>query len=250
MSRPFQKSKDATVSYPAAPEGRTIYAVGDIHGRLDLLEKVFRDIDNDKKGIGSSQVAEIFLGDYIDRGPDSAGVISRLIDRGRRVETIFLRGNHEQLLLNFVEGGNRLEEWRALGGVPTMLSYRVEADFLAGDASDDEVRAEFIRRMPGDHQEFYATTSSYCDAKPYLFVHAGIRPGVKIDEQSITDLLTIRKGFLDFGKDFGRIVVHGHTPVMQPELHPNRINIDTGAFATHNLTCLKIDAEGARVLSG
>jgi serine/threonine protein phosphatase 1 len=250
MSRPFQKSKEATVTYPAAPEGRTIYAVGDIHGRLDLLEKVFSDIDRDKEGIASTQVAEIYLGDYIDRGPDSAGVISKLIERGRRVETIFLRGNHEQLLLNFIEGANCLTEWSALGGIPTMLSYRVEADLLAGEAPEEEVRAAFIGKMSADHQQFYAGTSSYCDAKPYLFVHAGIRPGVKLEEQSLADLMTIRKGFLDFGKDFGRIVVHGHTPVMQPELHPNRINIDTGAFATHNLTCLKIDAEGARVLAG
>jgi serine/threonine protein phosphatase 1 len=249
MSLLFQERWSAKVGYPPAPEGRTIYAVGDIHGRLDLLEKVQRLIDEDKRKPTSGRPAEVYLGDYIDRGPDSAGVVSNLIRRARRAETVFLRGNHEQILLNFIEGESCLEEWAAFGGVPTLLSYGMDPDLLSGEVQEDEVRAALISRMPSEHQKFYATTARYCDAEPYLFVHAGIKPSVKLKDQSLTDLLTIRAAFLDSGRDFGRIVVHGHTPVAEPDMRHNRINIDTGAFATHQLTCLKVDETGARVLA-
>jgi serine/threonine protein phosphatase 1 len=240
----------AKVHYPPAPEGRTIYVVGDIHGRLDLLEKVHRQIDEDKKGVSPVLVTEVYLGDYIDRGPDPAGVVSRLIERGRRTQAIFLRGNHEQIILDFIEGGRCLEDWRALGGIPTLLSYQLDPLQLARDVPEDMVRAALIRKLPSEHRQFYAATARYCDAEPYLFVHAGIRPAVKLEDQSLMDLMTIRSDFLDFGGDLGRIVVHGHTPVMKPDLRPNRINVDTGAFATNNLTCLKIDERGPQVLSG
>ena len=249
MSTPITEPPGASVRHPPAPEGRTIYAVGDIHGRLDLLEKIQRRIDEDKKGLGATRVSEIYLGDYIDRGPDSAGVVSRLIARGRSVEAIFLRGNHEQVLLNFLDGEPCLEDWRAFGGIPTLLSYQLAPDLLGREVLAETVHAAFVRRLPAEHRQFYAATSSYCDAKPYLFVHAGIRPGVKLEEQSLVDLLTIRKGFLDYAGDLGRVVVHGHTPVMAPEMRPNRINVDTGAFATNKLTCLKIDAAGPRLLT-
>jgi serine/threonine protein phosphatase 1 len=250
MSLSFQEHWGAKAGYPPAPEGRTIYAVGDIHGRLDLLEKIQRRIDEDKKKLGATRPAEIYLGDYIDRGPDSAGVISNLVARRRRTEAVFVRGNHEQILLNFIEGEHCLEEWRAFGGIPTLLSYQLDPDLLSRAAPEDAVRAALTAKLPSDHQQFYAATARYCDAEPYLFVHAGIRPAVRLEDQSLMDLMTIRSDFLDFGGDFGRIVVHGHTPVAEPDMRHNRINVDTGAFATHHLTCLKIDEHGARVLPG
>ena len=249
MSLLFQERWSAKVGYPPAPEGRTIYAVGDIHGRLDLLEKVQRRIDEDKRRPSSARAAEVYLGDYIDRGSNSAGVVANLIRRARRTEAVFLRGNHEQILLSFLEGERCLEEWRAFGGIPTLLSYQVDPDLLSRDVPEDEVREALAAKLPSDHQQFYGATARYCDAEPYLFVHAGIKPAVKLEDQSLTDLLTIRAAFLDSGRDFGRIVVHGHTPVAEPDMRHNRINIDTGAFATHSLTCLKIDESGARVLA-
>jgi serine/threonine protein phosphatase 1 len=250
MNLRFSDLWGAKVSYPPGPEGRTIYAIGDIHGRLDLLEQVHREIDADKSQFASTRVTEVYLGDYIDRGPDSAGVVSCLIERERRTEAIFVRGNHEQIMLDFVEGKDCLEGWRTFGGVPTLLSYRVEPDLFSRDTPEQDVRDALIARLPADHQQFYATTARYCDAKPYLFVHAGIRPSVRLEVQTLTDLLTIRAEFLDFRGDFGRVVVHGHTPVEKPDLRPNRINIDTGAFATHQLTCLRIDRNGPQVLGG
>jgi Calcineurin-like phosphoesterase len=249
MNLSLQERWGAKVSYPPAPEGRTIFAVGDIHGRLDLLEKVQRQIDEDKGKLGPTRAVEVYLGDYIDRGPDSAGVISNLIRRGRRTEAIFLRGNHEQALLDFIEGEHCLEEWRTFGGIPTLLSYQLDPGLLSRDVPEDKVRAALNASLPGEHRQFYADTGRYCDAAPYLFVHAGIRPDVKLEDQSLMDLLTIRATFLDFRGDFGRIVVHGHTPVAEPDMRPNRINVDTGAFATNHLTCVKIDERGAHVLS-
>ncbi len=238
----------AVADYPPAPRGTTIYVVGDIHGRLDLLKQVHHEIDLDKARSKPRQPVEVYLGDYIDRGPDSAGVVSLLLGRALDARMIFLRGNHEQLLLDFLEGADCLEEWRDVGAVPSLLSYGVPAALLSRDAPGKDVRRALAERVPSEHVRFYAETGTYVDAAPYLLVHAGIRPGIKLQRQALGDLLGIRGEFLEFEGDFGRIVVHGHTPVLQPDLRPNRINIDTGAFATNRLTCLKIDEKGPRVL--
>ena len=235
--------------YPPAPEGFTVYVVGDIHGRLDLLEGVQQCIDGDKARTGSERTVEIYLGDYIDRGPDSAGVVSRLIDRARDTYALFLRGNHEQLLLDFLDGGDCLEQWRALGGTATMLSYGVSPGLLTRSVSAEAVRHSLIENLPITHRPFYQQTGSYVRAGPYLAVHAGIRPGVKLEDQKAADLLGIRQDFLQYDGELDFIVVHGHTPVMAPDLRRNRINIDTGAFATNRLTCLRIGEDGARVLA-
>ena len=234
--------------YPPAPEGFTVYVVGDIHGRLDLLAGVQRRIDEDKARTRSQRTVEIYLGDYIDRGPDSAGVVSELIERGRHTHALFLRGNHEQLLLDFLDGADCLEQWRALGGTATMLSYGVAPALLTRSASEEAVRLSLIENLPVTHRAFYQQTGSYVRAGHYLAVHAGIRPGVKLEDQSASDLLGIRQDFLQYEGELGFVVVHGHTPVMAPDLRRNRINLDTGAFATNRLTCLRIGDDGARVL--
>jgi serine/threonine protein phosphatase 1 len=225
-----------------------VYVVGDIHGRPDLLLNVQRRIDEDKTRFAHGRVVELYLGDYIDRGPDPAGVVGRLIDRARRVDAEFLRGNHEQLLLDFLDGRECLDEWLSVGGITTLLSYGVtpgpSSRLLAGDV----IRRRLGQAIPPEHRRFYEKTGSYIRLGDYLAVHAGIRPGVPLEDQTAADLLSIRKGFLQFDGDFGFVVVHGHTRVEAPELRPNRINIDTGAFATNRLTCLRIDADGARVL--
>jgi serine/threonine protein phosphatase 1 len=249
MSRASEQTSAQPFQYPPAPEGYTIYAIGDIHGRLDLLDRLHRAIDKDKADNRLSRSAEIYLGDYIDRGPESAAVVTRLIARARQTQTIFLRGNHEQFLLDFLAGADCLEAWRALGGIACLLSYGVKVRHLTGRLSAPAVRQALTERLPPDHLRFYADTGRYCFTAPYLFVHAGIRPGKKLEDQAIPDLLGIRQPFLEFEGDFGFIVVHGHTPVNTPDLRHNRINIDTGAYATNRLTCLRIAGDGARILT-
>jgi serine/threonine protein phosphatase 1 len=239
---------DAT-DYPPAPEGVTIYAVGDIHGRLDLLKNVHRLINQDMTLHRPKQPVEVYLGDYIDRGPDSAGVVSHLIARGGDAHTIFLRGNHEQVLLDFLQGADCWEQWKDIGGIPSLLSYGVAPALLSRDTPQGEIRRALVQHLPEAHARFYGATEPYLEAGPYLLVHAGLRPGIRLQHQAIGDLLGIRGEFLDYEGDFGRIVVHGHTPVPKADLRPNRINIDTGAFATNLLTCIKIDGAGPHVLT-
>jgi serine/threonine protein phosphatase 1 len=241
--------EESGVHYPPAPEGFTVYCIGDIHGRLDLLLDMQRRIDEDKARSLSGHTAEIYLGDYIDRGPDSAGVVSRLIERARETRAVFLRGNHEQMLLSFLEGDDEsLEQWRAVGGTATLRSYGVETSLLTRPIAPAEVRHNFNANLPPEHRSFYDLTGAYIRAGAYLAVHGGIRPGVKLEEQKAADLLGIRQDFLQYDGDFGFIVVHGHTPVALPDLRRNRINIDTGAFATSRLTCLRIGSDGVSVL--
>jgi serine/threonine protein phosphatase 1 len=236
--------------YPPAPDGMTIYIVGDIHGRLDLLIEVQRRIDEDRAQLDPDQASEIYLGDYIDRGVNSAGVVSCLVDRGREVRTKFLRGNHEQMLLDFLQGGVTLKQWLAVGGMATLLSYGVEPALLSRGVSTDVIRRSISEKMPGGHLEFFERTGSYLRFGSYLAVHAGVRPGIALEEQTARDLLTIRGIFLEHEDDPGFIVVHGHTPTMEPELHRYRVNLDTGAFATNRLTCARMDADGLSILEG
>lgn len=236
------------IRYPSAPDGLTVYVVGDVHGCLDLLLQVQQRIDGDKGRSRPERTAEIYLGDYIDRGPDPAGVVSRLIARSRETNAVFLRGNHEQMLLDFLDGADCLEEWRSFGGAATLLSYGIPSELLARAVATDVVRCQLVDNLPPDHRSFYEQTGSYVQVGSYLAVHAGIRPGVSLEDQKATDLMEIRQDFLQSNNDFGFIVVHGHTPMTAPEMRRNRINIDTGAFATRRLTCLKIDKAGAHLL--
>ena len=235
--------------YPPAPDGFTVYVVGDIHGRLDLLEAVHSRIDADKARLRPERSVEIYLGDYIDRGPDPTGVVSRLISRAHDAFAVFLRGNHEQYLLDFLDGQDCLEQWRMVGGTITMLSYGVASSLLTHSVLKKLVRRNLSRLLPNDHRWFYEATELYQRVGPYLAVHAGIRPGIALEDQRTADLLGIRQDFLQYEGDFDFIVVHGHTPVMEPDLRRNRINIDTGAFASNRLTCLRIGEDGVSLLA-
>ena len=197
---------------------------------------------------GPSNALEIYLGDYIDRGEDSRGVVDALIDRAKYAETVFLRGNHEQFLLDFLEGRFDLSMWKRLGAVPTLQSYGVASGQLSFLASQDSQRQALDEALAGAHARFFADTVPYFVAGPYLFVHAGLRPGIPLDQQQPADLLSIRRQFLEFEGDLGHIVVHGHTPAPQPEFKHNRINLDTGAYSTGRLTCLRIDRHGPELL--
>ncbi|MEZ5841198.1 MAG: metallophosphoesterase [Hyphomicrobiales bacterium] len=235
------------IGYPPLPAGLAAYAIGDIHGRIDLLERLHEQIDADREA-SQDEAIEIYLGDYVDRGVQSAAVLDRLIERSGKLRTVFLAGNHEAVMRDVLEGTAGLDGWLRYGGVETLISYKVDVTDRHRKDRHDQIRRDFQRQVPGEHRAFLNTLKTEFELGDYLFVHAGVRPGVAIDRQSVDDLLWIRGGFLEHRGDFGRIVVHGHSPVDAPDFRPNRINIDTGAYATNRLTCLKIDGRGPHIL--
>jgi serine/threonine protein phosphatase 1 len=237
-------------AYPPAPGGVTLYAIGDIHGRADCLAGVHAIIDRDQAERGhSDRTIEIYLGDYVDRGPDSKVVINRLIERSAKREMVLLKGNHELIMESFLRGETPFEEWRAVGGLETVLSYGVDARSIlaAGGAIEP---SDLLKRLPVSHAKFIAALKPKWTIDGYCFVHAGLKPGVPLEKQSITDLTWIRDEFLNHSGDFGFVVVHGHTPVAAIEFLPNRVNIDTGAYATNRLSAIRIDSQGLSALSG
>ena len=225
---------------PKLPAGELLYAVGDIHGRADLLANLLCQIEADATARGAANTTLVFVGDYVDRGPDSRGVVEMLLHGlPEGFDAHFLKGNHEAMLLDFVETPRRLDHWRMNGGGATMESYGVDvAGLVAAKASPEAWHAAFTAALPKSHLNFYRSLRLYVRAGDYLFVHAGIRPGVPLEAQDETDFIWIRHEFLDATEPFGLVVVHGHTPVDAPDLRPNRIGIDTGAVFTGRLTAL------------
>lgn len=228
---------------PRIPDGVRIYAIGDIHGRADLLTQMFQRIDEDVAAYPAAQTIEIFLGDYVDRGPDSREVLALLIDRGRTHRTVCLKGNHETYPVQFLQRPEILLDWQQLGGLQTLMSYGI-APSISRDASQHEkLSLDFQKALPVSHRLFLENLKHSYTCEDFFFVHAGVRPGVPLAKQSTEDMLWIREDFLQHQGDFGKIVVHGHTPMLEPEIHPNRVNIDTGAYATGRLTCLVIEGD-------
>lgn len=227
---------------PAGARGWRAYGVGDIHGRLDLLDQLLEQIHNDIRLRPARQVLIVFVGDLIDRGPSSAQVVERLRTYRRSgVRTVFLLGNHEEVLLRILAGeADLIAKWRWFGGTQCLESYGVDTARLA--SLGDEEALELIRKaIPKQHVEFLESFDDSCRFGDYLFVHAGIRPGVEIDQQRQSDLRWIREPFLFDETDHGFIVVHGHTIRSEVEVRPNRIGIDTGAFSSGVLTALAIE---------
>jgi serine/threonine protein phosphatase 1 len=225
------------------PEGVSIYAIGDVHGRSDLLDRLFSRIDDDLVANPVRRPIHVFLGDYIDRGPDSCGVLDRLIQRAETHEAVFLKGNHELFLHQFLREPATLAQWRQYGGLDTLMSYGVASKFNA-DADELSAIAERLgRALPMRHRHFLSRLLNSYSCGDFFFAHAGVRPNVALDQQREQDLLWIRDEFLNYQYDFGKIVVHGHTPVDEPDIRPNRINIDTGAYATGKLTCLILEQD-------
>jgi serine/threonine protein phosphatase 1 len=203
-------------------------------------------IEADSAASEAKQKTLVFVGDYIDRGPDSRGVIDALIsDLPSNFEPYFLKGNHEALLLNFLEDASGLQHWLINDAKSTMRSYGVDVRTLERDGADAETwRGAFVAALPEEHRHFFHTLELMITVGDYLFVHAGVRPGVSIEKQDERDLIWIRGEFLDSTEDFGKFVVHGHTPVSLPDVRPNRIDIDTGAVFSDRLTALRL--EGAQ----
>ena len=228
---------------PKLPDGIRIYAVGDIHGCADLLHNVFGAIDHHIARSAPARTLHVFLGDYIDRGPASRQTVDLLIERGHRNESVFLKGNHEAFLFEVLQDASRLDVWREYGGYQTLMSYGLAPSIRPGRKERDELMQALQRIMPNCHRHFFGHLKpSFC-CGDFFFAHAGVRPGVPLRQQREEDLLWIRDEFLQSEEDFGKFIVHGHTPVQEPEIRPNRINIDTGAFATGRLTLLTIEGE-------
>lgn len=233
---------------PCVPEGTRIYAIGDIHGRLDLLDEVLARIDADMSEHPAPNATRVFLGDYIDRGPDSKRVLDRLISCCVAQPTVCLMGNHEAYLREFLKNPDILSVWRRYGGLETLLSYGLAPTRKTEAQEHRKLVSELNRLLPSSHREFLSSLKEYLICGDFFFVHAGVRPGISLTEQSEDDLLWIRDDFLQCEDDFGKVVVHGHTPVLEPDVRPNRINIDTGAYATGRLTCLVLESDEVRFI--
>jgi len=227
---------------PAGARGYRAYAVGDIHGRVDLLEHLLAKIHADLQHRPAPKTLLIFVGDLVDRGPSSAQVIERLrCYRRDRVRPVFLLGNHEEVLLRIISGDSSVvDSWLKFGGLQCLQSYGVTLASIRGRSAEQVV--EIVRAaVPPEHVEFLECFADSCRFGDYLFVHAGIRPGVEVDQQSQADLRWIRDPFLFDESDHGFVVVHGHTITDEVDERPNRIGIDTGAYRSGVLTALAIE---------
>jgi serine/threonine protein phosphatase 1 len=227
---------------PAGARGWRAYVVGDVHGRLDLLDQLLGKIHGELAARPAKKVLLVFVGDLIDRGPSSAQVLERLRTyRHERVRTEFLLGNHEEVLLRILAGeADLITKWRWFGGTECIASYGV--DPATFKKLPEEEALEIVRAaIPREHVEFLETFDDSCRFGDYLFVHAGIRPGIEIDQQRQSDLRWIREPFLFDESDHGVVVVHGHTIRPEVEVRSNRIGIDTGAYRSGVLTALAIE---------
>jgi len=227
------------------PPDTVIYAIGDIHGRLDLLAKIHDRIAVDARLRSAQSKLVVYLGDYVSRGEDSRRVVDRVLEwLPEGFERITLKGNHEDLLLRFLDGDlDAGRHWFDYDGLDTLAHYGVAvSDRQTGDdASVAVLRGRFAAALPQSHLDFFRSLPANYRAGDYYFVHGGVRPGVPLAEQREHDCMWIRKSFLDSDADHGAIVVHGHSISNAPVVRHNRVGIDTGAYRSDVLTCLVLD---------
>lgn len=236
-----------------APDGTCLYAIGDIHGRMDLLTRLIEQIDADSASLPDGVKPQIiFLGDYIDRGLQSRDVIEYFVSGALdRYDPVFLLGNHEEALLRFVQEASFGTQWTRYGGAETLYSYGFAPPNIRVSLHSHEEMAkardawnrlwnEFRARLPDTHLSFFQSLKPYHIAGDYFFVHAGLRPGLSLEEQSQRDMLWIREEFLDDPQPFDHVVVHGHTPEDNIHHDNRRIGLDTGAFLTGRLSAARL----------
>lgn len=235
---------------PRAPDGMRLYAVGDIHGRDDLLAALLDLVEADAADAPDMRKVLIFLGDYVDRGLQSKAVIDRLSgDFAPGFERVFLKGNHELALRQFMDDAAFGRTWKYYGGLETLHSYGIKELTLSDDPADFErARQHFCEIMPDKHLNFLDNLALTAEFGDYFFVHAGVRPGIALHRQIEEDLLWIREDFLDSSSAYGKVVVHGHTPREAVEFRSNRIGVDTGAYMTGVLTALVLEGEERRLI--
>lgn len=233
---------------PFLPPGRRLYCIGDIHGRLDLLKELHEQIRADAAGF-RGRAGVVYLGDYIDRGPQSKQVLDLLIEHPLvGFDVVHLLGNHEQAMLDFLANPQAAAPWLSFGGQATLMSYGVGIGRLQRSAQVELLHDELEQRTPPAHLDFLAACRMLHIEGSYCFVHAGIRPGVALENQAAEDLLWIRGEFTRSRVNHGCIVVHGHNITEQAEFLPNRIGIDTGAFHSGLLTALVLEGGEQRLL--
>jgi serine/threonine protein phosphatase 1 len=222
--------------------------VGDIHGRDDLLRQLAERVEADMKTCSFDHAVTIFLGDYVDRGQGSKGVVEQLASGEWPTSILTLAGNHEDFLISFLGDPGFLAFWRDQGGLQTLHSYGVNIRPAMVGRDFEEVQAAFAVRFPKQHRDFLEALAVSTSIGDYFFCHAGVRPYVALDRQSRNDLLNIREPFLSSEVEHGKLVVHGHSPAVAPEIRSNRIGIDTAAYATGRLTCLILEKDQQRFL--
>lgn len=238
------------IDSPEAADTTIVYAVGDVHGRLDLLTEMERLIAADIAAVRPVQPAICYLGDYIDRGPSSAQVIDHLAAPGvEGVHRIFLKGNHEDRMIDFlVDPVRHGPGWAKFGGREALESYGIHVPAEPDEAGWWSLRDALDRALPESHRTFVKQLRLAFVWRDYFFVHAGLDPNMPVHSQSTHDLMWIREPFLSADTAWPFRVVHGHVIVPEPEFRPNRIGIDTGAYQSGRLTCLVVDAGGTRLL--
>ncbi len=232
---------------PVLPQGERVYAVGDIHGRLDLLKALEQAIEADDAANGPADTTVILLGDLVDRGPDSAGVIRFARDWQQRRKLRLLGGNHEEMFLDSLTDLQIFKHFLRHGGRETVLSFGVDPDSFTA-ATLEEAQDLMCAAVPADDIEFLRDLEDWVAMGDYLFVHAGIEPGVPMEDQNRQTFRWIREPFLSSSESHGRVVVHGHTITSAPEDRGNRIGIDTGAYQSGRLTALVLEGDRRRFI--
>jgi serine/threonine protein phosphatase 1 len=230
------------------PDGTRLYVVGDIHGELDSLQRVIARIRADIAASPVEDVSTVFLGDYVDRGLASKSVIDTIIAERGIGQTIALRGNHEAMLLLALDDAARMRNWCDAGGIATIASYGVAVGDLMIGRGHEAARAALLDVMPERHQTWLRGLPIRYESGDYFFCHAGIDPDRPLEQQREVDLLWARHRFIRDRRSFAKIIVHGHSPVERVDVRHNRINIDTGAYCTGNLACIRLDKAGLRLL--
>jgi len=233
---------------PFIPAGRRLYCIGDIHGRLDLLEELQEMIRVDAESFEGEKTV-IYLGDFIDRGAQSKQVLDLLLEQALEgFDAVHLLGNHEQTMLDFLEQPQAAGAWLGFGGQVTLMSYGVGLGRVQMARQLVLLRDELEAKLPQSHLEFLRSCRLTHTEGSYCFVHAGIRPGLELEQQVPDDLLWIRDEFVRSRRNHGAIVVHGHSITEEVEWQPNRIGIDTGAYYSGMLTALVLEGAGQRLL--
>ena len=240
-------SRESEEPVASIPQGERVYAVGDIHGRLDLFEALIAAIEADDAASAPADTTVVLLGDLVDRGPDSAGVVARARDWQNQRKVRILAGNHEEMFLNSFDDVEVLRHFLRFGGKETVLSYGLDRKTYNA-AEIEEVQALMHQTVPREDREFLASFEDMIAIGDYLFVHAGINPESPLEEQRRKDLRWIREPFLSHGEPHAAVVVHGHTITDEPVDRGNRIGIDTGAYSSGRLTALVLEGSSRRYL--
>ena len=260
LSLPFGGTKNTSVTKevhipgpPAlVPPGRRVYAVGDVHGRADLLIRLIDTIRDDVAGGGfEGRPILIFLGDYIDRGFQSKDVIDILLgEKLSPFETYFLKGNHEAAMLQFLRDPSIGPRWSEFGGAETLVSYGVRPPRMRTSMDEWALASQQLNDvLPPSHLNFLTSLDLSVRVGDYVFVHAGVRPGVPLDQQTEYDMLWIRDEFLSDGRALGAVIVHGHTPASKPHKDSRRVGIDTGAYLSGKLTAARFEHDAVDFIS-